>query len=170
MENNSSKLTIIRDDPLLLTAIWSNVAIWFWRTKLDSELLELLEKDVVIVRERMKTNYGALTLLFGEKREPPSDEARKQFSEILKHSTSNLLAKATVLESEGFTATVSRGAITSIEVEANRRDAPHHVFSRVREAAGWLAQSLGHDQNWARELHKLVTEQRERIRRESDLD
>ncbi len=167
MEKNGGQLTIIRDEPLLFTAIWSNVAIWFWRSRLDSKLLDLLEQDIVVVRERMTTQYGALTLLFGNKREPPSEEARKRMSEILKKSTSPLVAKATVLESEGFTATVSRGAITDIEVTAHRRDVPHHIFPSVRDASGWLAQTLCRDQNWARELHKIVTEQRERIRGES---
>lgn len=164
MEKNNSQLTIIRDHPLLFTAIWSDAVIWFWRSKLDDELIDLMERDVATVRKRMTTDYVAFAFLFGEKREPPSEKTRKRMAEILKHSTSNLVARAIVLESEGFKATVTRGAITDINVAAQRRDVPQQTFSSVREATGWLAQSLGRDQNWARDFNKIVTEQYERLK------
>ncbi|MBN1656733.1 MAG: hypothetical protein JXA30_23370 [Deltaproteobacteria bacterium] len=163
MEKNSSKLTIIRDNTFLFTAIWSDSAFWFWRASLGSELLDLLERDVETIRARMTDEYVFLTVLIGEKRDPPSDEARKRMSEILKQSSSRLVARAIVIESEGFTATVSRGAITDIEVGSQRRKSAYQVFRSVREATGWLAQSLGRDQSWASEFNKVVTEQRARL-------
>jgi len=163
MENNRFELTILRDDPQLLTAIWSNAVLWIWRAKTDDELLDLLEEDVFTVRERMTSNYGILTILIGEERERPEEGARKRLSAVIKQSTSHLIARATVIESEGFRATVSRSAITDIEVAARRRDVPHQTFSNLREATGWLARSLGHEQSWARELHKIATEHRKRL-------
>lgn len=166
---NKSELIILRDDPELLTALWSDAAIWFWRTKTDLVLLDKFERDTDTVRKSMKAEYIALTVVMGEKRTPPSDEARMKLSEIIKRPSPLLVATATVLQSQGFSATVSRGVITEVNRAANRRRRDHQVFSHVREASGWLAEALGRDQQWAIDLNRIVSEQGERLEYESAL-
>ena len=163
------ELTIIRDDPRLFTALWSDAAIWFWRSKTDLELLEMFEQDADAIRDRMTTDYVALTVVLGEKRTPPTDEARKKLSEIIRRPSPRLAAAATVLQSQGFTATVSRGVITEIDRATNRRKRDHQVFNRVREATGWLAEALGRDQKWASDFYRIVSRERERLEQESAL-
>jgi CRISPR/Cas system CSM-associated protein Csm2 small subunit len=149
--------------------LWSDAAFWFWRSNTDLELLDMLERDADAIRGRMTTDYVTLTVLLGEKRTPPTDEARKRLTEIIKRPNPHLVAAATVLQSQGFTATVSRGVITELDRATNRRKRDHQVFNRVREATGWLAEALGRDQKWANDFYRVVSEQRDRLERESAL-
>lgn len=160
------ELEIIRDDPRLFTALWSDAVIFFWRADTDLGLLDVFEQDTETIKNRMNTRYVALTIVLGEKRTPPSNEARKRLSEILKQPDPHLVAAATVLQSQGFTATVSRGVLTEVDIAANRRKRDHQVFSHIREATGWLAETFGRDQKWAKDFYKIVCKQREQLERD----
>ncbi|MBN1655886.1 MAG: hypothetical protein JXA30_19120 [Deltaproteobacteria bacterium] len=159
MNKPNSNLTIMRDDARLFTGIWKDAVISIWRSDVDHALLDLVEEDLRKINESIRSDYVVLTILVGERRNPPTEDARVRLIGLVRNRVPRQIATASVLQSEGFTATISRGVITELDRASNRRKQEHQVFSSVEEAINWLAKSLGHDQGWIDELYLQVSEQ-----------
>ena len=69
---------------------------------------------------------------------PPDEELRRAASDMVRSHGKRLTCVATVVEGDGFTAAVHRGAVTGIAMLRFDRKTPMSVFATVREAVMWL--------------------------------
>lgn len=158
MDNAQSDIEIIREDHRVLTAIWSDAVFMFWFGTVDDELLDRVEVDLTIIRKKLTRDYVAMIVIVKSERTPPLPKARSRLAAIIKRSPPHEVASATVLETQGFQATISRGVITELDVKTQRQG--HRVFDHIVKASAWLTECLGRDRNWGNELAERITTRR----------
>jgi hypothetical protein len=88
----------------------------------DEELLDRLEQDLVKMKQKLRGEYVIVAVIVDSERTPPLQQSRKRLAEIVKARPAREIAAATVFESEGFQATVSRGVTTELDISTNRQN------------------------------------------------
>ncbi len=162
MDEQIPDIEIVRNDSRSCNAIWSDTILTFWIGTTDDELLERLEQDLVKMRQKLSGEYVILAIIVDSERTPPSQQARKRLAEIVKARPAREIATATVFESQGFQATVSRGVATELDISTSRQN--HKVFRDIPKAAAWLAEQLGRDAKWGMQLTDQATRQRQTLK------
>ncbi len=161
MKQIPSDATVIRNDTNLLTAILPEVLIMIWRGDANEELLDKVEADIFKARRLMAGDYAVLVIIETD-RIPPSPDVRKRLADLSKSRPSRSRANATVIQNEGFRASISRGVITEIDMVYKTPD--RKVFDEISPATQWVADRLGHGREWSVKLANQVSSYKDIMR------
>ena len=99
-------------------------------------------------------------LQLSAKARPPSAADRNRVTQMFNDCAYRLAGVAVVVEAEGFSGALLRSALTTV-FTISRKGFVVRIFASVKDAAGWLASSLGTE---ASDIVDLADDARERLK------
>ncbi len=146
MEAIPTDNTLVRNDTNLLSAVLGDVVLMIWRKDVDDDLLDKVLADVQKTRKVILGDYAVITVIETD-RIPPSDQVRARLLEMVKHRPSRSRCNASVIQNEGFLASISRAVLTELDLAVKSPD--RKVFTDVKSATRWVAEKLERDLVWS---------------------
>lgn len=146
MQTARSDTTLVRNDIDLLTVVFDEMVCMILRGDVTEDLLDKFVADIRKIRDMIPGEYAVFTVLETD-RVPPSEQTRRRLLEMVKKRPSRSRCIATVIQNDGFRASITRAVLTELDMAYKSPD--RKVFTEIIPAARWVAEMLSRDLAWS---------------------